>query len=290
MKKITYDPGSLYTKVGGIKTKKNALLSKHISIKDKLGQSGSKANSRKIDVAVIPVEKYKEYRNSVKKENRQLTVIGQTKLNQISNAHVNGNRSSDKVTAALDVPMRGETHCYFEVRDSYQFSRIIGYIPVGDDRFVAVVALNPLYPILALIIILGIAVGVYFIARPKEEHLEDNRYIEEASTSEVHNDETSTRYRMNTTITVVQNTIQNLDFENINEGKYLRVKIKLDPDNDTDYIYDSELVPFGKKVTSDTLLKEVPAGTYQTIAECYSYSLEKEQLAKANVKITLIVK
>ena len=290
MKKITYDPGSLYTNVGSIKTKKSSLLSKHLSITDKLGQSSSKASSRKIDVAIVPTEKFKEYRNSTKKENRQLTIIGQTKLNQISSARVNSNHGSDKTTAVLEVPVRKDAYCYFEVRDNYQFSQIIGYIPVGDDRFVAAVALNPLYLILVVIVIFGIAGGVYFITRPKEEQLIDNRYIEEANTSEIHSDQSSTRYRMNTTITVVQNTIQNLDFENINEGKYLRVKIKLDPDNDTDYIYDSELVPFGKKVTADTLLKEVPAGTYHAVAECYSYSSEKEQLSQTNINITLIVK
>ena len=290
MKKISYDPGSLYTNVGSIKTKKSSLLSKHLSITDKLGQSGSKASSRKIDVAIIPTEKFKEYRNSTKKENRQLTIIGQTKLNQISSARVNSNHGSDKTTAVLEVPVRKDTYCYFEVRDNYQFSQIIGYIPVGDDRFVAAVALNPLYLILVVIVIFGIAGGVCFITRPKEEQLIDNRYIEEANTSEIHSDQSSTRYRMNTTITVVQNTIQNLDFENINENKYLRVKIKLDYDNDTDYIYDSELVPFGKKVTADTLLKEVPAGTYHAVAECYSYSSEKEQLSQTNINITLIVK
>ena len=67
-----------------------------------------------------------------------------------------------------------------------------------------------------------------------EEELIDNRYIEEATTSETYKDEASTRYRLNTTLTVAKNTIQNLNFENINEGKYLRLKFKLDYDNDTE--------------------------------------------------------
>ena len=110
MKKITYDPGSLYANVGSIKTKKSSLLSKHLSITDKLGQSSNKASSRKIDVAIIPTEKFKEYRNSTKKENRQLTIIGQNKLNKIYSAPVNSNHVQAKTTAVLEVPVSNETY------------------------------------------------------------------------------------------------------------------------------------------------------------------------------------
>ena len=287
MKTTTYDPGSVYRTIDGVRVRQTKLLSKVITVKDKGDKNtASETENDKLHIFAIPANTFRAYKEDAKSEDRQLSVIGQTKLKQISDE----NSETTKADAVLLVENNSGIERRFEVRDRYKFSRVVGYLPVGEDQFIAVVSFNPIYLGVLLVLLLGLVLGVYFATLPQEENLTDNRYIEEVSTTEVHTDQSSTRYRLNTTLTVAKNTIQNLDFENINEGKYLRLKIKLDYENDTDYIYDSELVPFGKKVTADTLLKDVPAGTYHTIAECYSYSMEKEQLSQTNFKITLIVK
>ena len=283
MKITTYDPGSVYRTIDGVRVRQTKLLSKLITVKEK---GDKETENDRLHIFAIPANTFLAYKEEAKSEDRQLSVIGQTKLKQISDE----SSETTKADAVLLVENNNGIERRFEVRDGYKFSRVVGYLPVGEDQYIAVVTFNPIYLGVLLVLLLGLALGVYFATLPQDENLTDNRYIEEVSTTEVHTDQSSTRYRLNTTLTVAKNTIQNLDFENINEGKYLRLKIKLDYENDTDYIYDSELVPFGKKVTADTLLKDVPAGTYHTIAECYSYSMEKEQLSQTNFKITLIIK
>ena len=291
MKRFTYKPQSVYTTAAGKTELQMSLLSKRISVNV---QTKAEHAKTKLRFFAMPGNKYNEYKRTVKSSNRQIAVIGQTKLKQVPAAALAYDSFAPKAEAILTVANHNGDTCHFEVRERFLFSRVVGYLPVGDDKFVAVVSFNPLYLLglfaLTLGVILGIVVGFSSKTAPRQEELADNRYIEDAKTSETYSDQGSTRYILNTTLTVVKNTIQNLNFENINEGKYLRLKFKLDYDNDAEYVYDSGLVPSGKKVTADTLLKEVPAGTYRTVAECYSYSAEKEQLAQTNFKITLIVK
>lgn len=272
--------------------RKTKLFSKHIPIKIKTSTRDSgKRNIANLKIFAISVNQFRKLKEIAKVEDRQLSVIGQTKLKQLSEEQIKVSPQKLRGDAILLVRNRKNIEGSFEIKSEYRYSRVVGYLPVGDDQFVAVVSVNPIYFLALLLVLLCLGLGIYVSTRPQQDDPEINRYIEEVETSDTNTDSTSTRYRLNTTLTVVNSTIQNLNFENINEGKYLRIKIKLDYENDTDYIYDSELVPFGKKITADTLLRsDVPAGTYQTIAECYSYSLEKVQLAQTNFVITLIVK
>ncbi len=285
MKTMSYTPAAFDDVVSRVKSIPKSSLSKHINVKVKAGSKGSVC----MDISALSVKAFREYKEATKRVDRQLSVVGQTKLKQTTKGEAEKSKKTDALLAVSDGV--GATD-YFEVRERYKFSRVKGYLPVGNDQFVAVIALNPLYIIVPLIILAGVIVVICLMNRPQPDTPVINRYIEEIDTSEtVNTDSAKTRYRLNTTLTVVQNTIQNLNFENVNKDKYVRVKIKLDHDKDTDYIYDSELIPYGKKVTSDTLLTtDVPKGTYHTIAECYVYNMEKEQLAQTNFKITLIVK
>lgn len=290
MKMLTYAPQSVYLHDAELKDARTSLLSRRIRI-NVLPESGAERNKKKtMTLFAIPVRKFRAYKEQARSENRHFAIVGQTKLHQVEEDALYDGSGISKADAALVVSNKHGITSYFEVRDKHRFSRVVGYLPVGNDQFVAVVSFNPIYLGILLVLLCGLVLSAYFATLPPKENLVDNRYIEEVEISEVHSDENSTRYRLNTTLTISRNTIQNLNFENVNEDRYLRLKIKLDYENDTEYIYDSNLVPFGKRITADTLLKEVPAGTYHTIAECYSYSLEKKQLAQTNFEITLIVK
>ena len=277
MKVVNYEPSSVFSVVGGVKKQRTGLLSKKITTKV---QGEGKKTSR-LAIHAIPANDFKAYKEDVKSEDRQLMVIGHTKLKQLF--------SEDDYRSKTESILSVKKY-QFEVRSGYKFSRVIAYLPVGEDRFIAIVAINPLFLIIIPLLIIGLIMGVYYSTRPQPEEVIINRYIEEADTSEVNVKPGSTQYKLNTTLTVVKSTIQDLNFENVNEGKYLQLKIKLHED-DEEYVYDSNLVPFGQKVTADTLLRDdVPAGTYKTIAECYVFSLDKKQIAQTNFVVTLIVK
>lgn len=291
MKRITYEPSAVYVTLDGVKTLRSELLSKRISVKEKRPKQKlkDKKDSSKLFVSAIPTARFKKYKEDVRLENRQLTVIGQTKFKQLSEEEVNVISKSTKAEAALVVNTSDGLTRYFEIQNNYKSSRVVGYLPVGNDLFIAVVSYNPL-PIILIIGTIGVIIaGAAFLMQPRVDEPYINRYIEEIDTTDVNIDSSSTRYKLNTTLIVKQSTIQDLNFENVNEGKSLRLKIKLNKE-DSGYIYDSGLVPFGTKVTADTLkTTDVAAGTYHTIAECYVYTESEEQIAQTNFEITLIV-
>ncbi len=289
MKMLTYAPQSVHLRDVESKDARAELLSKRIEVKI-IPDSDAKQEKKSLTLFALSAKNFRAYKEQARSGNRHFSIVGQTKLHQIAEDVAYDGANMPKAEAALVVSDKRGTTCYFEVREKYAFSRTVGYLPIGNDQFVAVVSFNPIYAVILLAIVAALVAGVYAATHQPDENLIDNRYIEEAKTSEVHEDGSSTRYRMNTTLTVAKNTIQDLGFENINKDRYLRIKIKLDYENDTEYIYDSKLVPFGQRITADVLLKPVPAGTYHTIAECYSYSLDKKQLAQTNFQITLIVK
>ena len=107
---------------------------------------------------------------------------------------------------------------------------------------------------------------------------------------------------MNASITIIKtdqgDSIQNLGLENHNEGKVLRLKFKKN-ENDEEYIYDSGPVKYGEKIVADWLhtyvrdksnLTTIDVGEYDTIAECYVYSADTNELiTQTNFEITLSV-
>ena len=280
---LEFSPNTLYeTSDTNKQAKTRRLAVKRLYISD----SESSSKNAKIFIPVVPKKAFQEFKAKSEMDGQRIVVVGKSKLKQVSSEQI----LSQKSGTLFSIPNKHGDKKFFEVFEDSKFTKVVGYVPVGESEFIEIVAFNPLLVIIPFILTLTIVFGVCLLLfRPKEPEI--NRYIEEVDTTEtVNTNDSTTRYRLNSTITVAKNTIQNLDFENVNEGKYLRIKIKLNPD-DNDYIYDSELVPFGKKIVSDTLSKtDIPAGTYKTIAECYVYSPDKEQIAQTNFEITIIVK
>lgn len=280
---LEFSPNTLYeTSDTNKQAKTRRLAVKRLYISD----SESSNKSAKILIPIVPKKAFQEFKAKSEMDGQRIVIVGKSKLKQVSSEQV----LSQKSGTLFSIPNKHGDKKFFEVFEDCKFTKTIGFIPVSESEFIEIVAFNPLFVIIPFILVSIVTFGVCaFIASQRQPEI--NRYIEEVDTTEtVNNNDSTTRYRLNSTITVAKNTIQNLDFENVNEGKYLRIKIKLNKD-DTDYIYDSELVPFGKKIVSDTLNRtDVPAGTYKTIAECYVYSLEKEQIAQTNFEITIIVK
>lgn len=285
MKVYNYIPQSVYEIQDGTKKFGRLYLNKQLSVHLKTTDSNSKTGNVKRTLKAIDPKHFIEYKNALKIENRSVSVIGKTRFKVVEDKHV-----SSKCDAILKLGNSDVAVGEFEVCEEYKFTRIVGYLPVGEDCFIAVVKLNPLLPIIAIFLLLSLIAGAVFVMMPREEVIPPNRYLEENNSGITNSNHTATRYRMNTTMTIIKDTIQDLNFENVNEGKYLRIKIKKDYKNDKDYIYDSGLVPYGKKVTADTLLKSVDPGTYETIAEVYVYNENEEQTAQTNFEIKLIVK
>lgn len=127
--------------------------------------------------------------------------------------------------------------------------------------------------------------GGGYLLNNKEDDVRFNRYVEDVVVEETNTDMSKTRFRFNTTITVKKNTIQNFDFENVNKDKTLQVKIRYIDE----YIFDSHSIAYGKKLTADVLTKEMNKGTYNAIAEVYSYNMDGEKTNQTNFQIKIIV-
>ena len=279
---LEFSPNTFYeTSNTNKQAKTRRLAVKRLYISD----SESSGKGAKILIPIVPKKAFQEFKAKSEMDGQRIVIVGESRLKQVSSEQIKNQKSG----TLFSISNKHGDKKFFEVFEDSKFTKVIGYVPVGESEFIEIVAFNPLLVIIPSVLALTIVLGICLLLfKPKEPEI--NRYIEEVDTTEtVNTNDSTTRYRLNSTITVVKNTIQNLDFENVNEDKYLRIKIKLNPD-DNDYIYDSELVPFGKKIVSDTLNRTgVPAGTYKTIAECFVYSPDKEQIAQTNFEITIIV-
>jgi len=92
------------------------------------------------------------------------------------------------------------------------------------------------------------------------------------------------RIKMNPYINVQKDTMQNLEFYNLNEGRLLQLKIKAKDK----YVYESELIEEGKIVKADVIdTKDLPSGETEALAEVYSYTPDGELVAQTNVEIVL---
>lgn len=285
MNVFNYNPLSVYTNVEDKQKNWQKYLTKKLTVR-LLGLDNKKdAKEYKGEVYAFDASHFSKYKDELKKADRYVSIIGKTKLKRINIK----NTKSHSDNSILNIEFPTVAHGAFEVCDNYKFSRPVAFIPVGNDRFIAVMRFNwlILFIIIALLLT-GLMVTIFFmLSRPEEVLI--NRYIEENDTEIVNTNHSATRYRMNTTMTVIKGTIQNLNFENVNENKYLRIKILKDASS-SEYIYDSGFVPYGKKIVADVLSENIATGTYNTLAEVLVYDENKEQVVQTNFEVKLIVK
>lgn len=92
------------------------------------------------------------------------------------------------------------------------------------------------------------------------------------------------RVKMNPYINIQEDTMQNLEFYNLNEGRYLQLKIKVGDK----YVYEGPMLETGKVIKGDLIdTKNLPKGETEAIAEIYSYSLEEKPMGQTNVEVIL---
>lgn len=226
----------------------------------------------------IPYISKKQFQKYVEHSDEDYRIVGQTKLKSAK---------KDKDNTILSVSI-SQFDNLFRVKD-YKLIHTKGYLPLKNHEYIKIVAINPLIFILLGILLIGLGIAAWLLWPKQTEEVPKNRYIEDVKTPERNTDNASTRYRFNTTMTIIKDTIQNLNFENLNKGKQLRIVIKADP-KDKDPIYDSGMIPEGSVVNADVLSKSIDKGEYNTIAECYAYDKDENQLSQTNFEIKLIVK
>lgn len=92
------------------------------------------------------------------------------------------------------------------------------------------------------------------------------------------------RVKMNTYIDIYEDTLQSVDFYNLNHNRLLKLKITVDGNN----IYESEYINEGEVLEADLAdTSKLPKGETEALAEVYSYTLDRELIGQRNVEITL---
>lgn len=95
------------------------------------------------------------------------------------------------------------------------------------------------------------------------------------------------RIKINSTIQVEGDTMQDIDFYNVNDNRLLKCKIKLKANDEC--VYESEFVNPGEYIKADILNSDIKAGTHEAIAEFYSYSVDsKKKIGQVNAEIVLV--
>ena len=92
------------------------------------------------------------------------------------------------------------------------------------------------------------------------------------------------RVKMNTCINVYENTMQDIDFFNLNKNRFMKLKIVIEDEE----IYESSYIAEGEVLEADLIdVKALKKGENNALAEVYSYTLNKELIGQRNVEITL---
>lgn len=145
--------------------------------------------------------------------------------------------------------------------------------------------------ILFILMLCGTLFGCFLMhSQEKPEDKIFNRYLEEISEDvETNTNSSQTRFKFNSSIIVKRNTIQNLNMENVNQGKSMEMLIKIDDD----VVFDSHLIGYKQKLVGDVLKKELKKGTYDGLAEVYTYKDIDGQPVKVNqtnfkIKLTVV--
>lgn len=141
--------------------------------------------------------------------------------------------------------------------------------------------------LLLILIIILLIISVILASVVIFSSSRDNAVI--AGTKEVLHDvsDGQVRVRINSFINVNGETMDNLEFCNINENRLMRCKIRLA--DSSKYIYKSKLIESGSVIQSDTLRRnKLQDGNNNCIAEIYTYDPKtEEQIGQINVEIIL---
>ncbi len=133
---------------------------------------------------------------------------------------------------------------------------------------------------LAVLLCISAAAAIYMAAAD-----EDTAVVAKTGEELEEPDETGkVRVKMNTYIEVYEDTMQSVNFYNLNHNRLLKLKITADGRD----IYESKYIKEGEVLEADIAdTSHLPKGESKALAEIYSYTLDKELLGQRNVEITL---
>lgn len=101
-------------------------------------------------------------------------------------------------------------------------------------------------------------------------------------------DSNELRVKMNTSLRIAKDTIQDLQFYNLNKDRYMECKIRLDGEDS--YVYESPMIKEGEVIAADIIdTKDIKEGTNKAVAEVYAYNMDKNLTKQTNINITLIL-
>ena len=139
--------------------------------------------------------------------------------------------------------------------------------------------------IILLLILLLIAAGVIGYLLTREEP--KTAVIENINTEYTDPDEGQIRVKLNPYINISSNTMQDLEFYNLNENRLMTCKITVDDK----VVYDSDYISTGEVIKADVIdTDDLEKGENEALAEISSYTLDKEKQGTSQVKVTLNVK
>lgn len=146
---------------------------------------------------------------------------------------------------------------------------------------------NRLIPLIILLccIILALLAGLWWLLN--QEH--ETAVVEPIPTTEMQDTSSGQiRIKVNSTVNIIDGTMQDLNLQNVNENRLMKCMIKYNGD----YIYKSQFIEAGSMITADFINdEELKKGKNEAIAEMYTYDPQtKEKIGQVNAKLILIKK
>ncbi len=139
--------------------------------------------------------------------------------------------------------------------------------------------------LILLLLMIAILSGIlHVVLQEKNEGSEKTAVILKTEESLHDMEDGKLRIRINSAVQIYQDTMQDLAFANLNQGRLLQCKIRV---GET-CIYDSGLIQAGNVVQADVIDTAVlKKGKNTAMAEIYNYDMEQQLISQTNTVIDL---
>ena len=146
---------------------------------------------------------------------------------------------------------------------------------------------NKKQKILIIILLIAVALmgaGLFYVLNGNDLRTSKTAVIVQTNEELSDTNGGQVRIRINSALQVYEDTMQDLAFANLNEGRQLQCRIKVGDS----YVYDSGLVKSGDAIQADIVdTSTLKQGKNQAIAEIYNYDMDNELIGQTNTIIDL---
>ena len=146
---------------------------------------------------------------------------------------------------------------------------------------------NKKQKILIIILLIAVALmgaGLFYVLNGNDLRTSKTAVIVQTNEELSDTNGGQVRIRINSAVQVYEDTMQDLAFANLNEGRQLQCRIKV---GDT-YVYNSGLIKSGDIVQADVIdTSALQQGKNTATAEIYSYDMDKDLIGQTNTIIDL---